>query len=163
MKECCKAELLQAADEIQAMHPGEVKNSVVWLRARADRNWSREPTVGELGLCDPPQLGPQDYAEEHRARKHMDCFTAPNNCWVGADWECPHNPLKDKHVVTYKAEQWGLQHPLACRPNLLSCQVHLAMHEQQGAVRGKVLIGEGRAIVTLEDDENDLRFEFLSS
>lgn len=29
------AALTEAADEIQALHPGEVKNSVVWLRARA--------------------------------------------------------------------------------------------------------------------------------
>lgn len=33
-----KAEALrEAADAIQALHPGEVKNSVIWLRDRADR------------------------------------------------------------------------------------------------------------------------------
>lgn len=33
-----KIEALQeAADDIQALHPGEVKNSVIWLRDRADR------------------------------------------------------------------------------------------------------------------------------
>lgn len=30
-----RAALAEAADDIQALHPGEVKNSVVWLRARA--------------------------------------------------------------------------------------------------------------------------------
>jgi hypothetical protein len=40
-----KAEALrEAADEIQAMHPGEVKNSVMFLRARADQH---APTTGE--------------------------------------------------------------------------------------------------------------------
>lgn len=27
------------------------------------RDWSREPTVGELGLCNPPQLTAEDYPE----------------------------------------------------------------------------------------------------
>ena len=30
-----------------------------------DRDWSREPTSGELGLCNPPQLGPDDYPENN--------------------------------------------------------------------------------------------------
>lgn len=31
------AALREAADDIQALHPGEVKNSVLWLRERAGR------------------------------------------------------------------------------------------------------------------------------
>lgn len=32
-----EAALREAADDIQALHPGEVKNSVIWLRDRAAR------------------------------------------------------------------------------------------------------------------------------
>lgn len=33
----------------------------------------------------------------------------------------------DEHVVEFSHDAYGLQHPVACRPALLSCPVHLAL------------------------------------
>lgn len=38
--------LREAADDIQALHPGEVKNSVIWLRDRA-ATLAEPATAGE--------------------------------------------------------------------------------------------------------------------
>lgn len=43
--------------------------------------------------------------DEGRTRSHMDCFTSPNNCWVGDDATCPMNPAnKSGRVLTCDAE-----------------------------------------------------------
>lgn len=36
-RDCAVQALREASDEIQALHPGEAKNSVIFLRERADR------------------------------------------------------------------------------------------------------------------------------
>lgn len=50
-------ELNAAADAIQALHPGEVKNSVVFLRARAARrNSGEDPTPTDLHNFEPEEV-----------------------------------------------------------------------------------------------------------
>jgi hypothetical protein len=33
-------------------------------------------------------------------------------------------PDNEKHILDLTEESWSLQHPLACRPDLLQCAVH---------------------------------------
>lgn len=39
-----------------------------------------------------------------RSRAHMDCFTSPNNCWVGDDMTCPMNPANKGRDQTLIAD-----------------------------------------------------------
>ena len=47
--EAAREALLKAADTIQALHPGEIKNSVIFLRQRADnialQDWLTDPSI----------------------------------------------------------------------------------------------------------------------
>lgn len=35
--------------------------------------------------------------------------------------------IDDPHILETTETDWGLQHPLSCRPNLLDCPFHAAM------------------------------------
>lgn len=64
----------------------------------------------------------------------------------------------EQHIVTFWGTQWGLQHPLACRPNLLDCEVHQAFLTHQHELTFPPAEVETRAVVTL--DNNVLNLEF---
>lgn len=51
-----------------------VKESPHESAALGPRDWSREPTVGELGIADPPQLTAEDYPEDHVCPYGCECL-----------------------------------------------------------------------------------------
>lgn len=44
-------------------------------------------------------------------------------------------PVDDRHILQVDATGWGIQHPLACRPNLLSCPVQLTAAPELAAAK----------------------------
>lgn len=66
--------LLAAADDIQALHPGEVKNSVIWLRERAalaPHTAATTPIDREAILAETLRLHDQQHGERHCDRKYV--------------------------------------------------------------------------------------------
>ena len=59
------------------------------------------------------------------------------------------------HVLEMTEDDWCLQHPLECRPNLLGCDVNVTLRETITTVRDQH--GFGRHAVTRT--EAGLRFE----
>lgn len=38
-------------------------------------------------------------------------------------------PMSEQHIVEFTETSYGLQHPQACRPNLLDCDYHLYLQD----------------------------------
>lgn len=63
----------------------------------------------------------------------------------------------DRHVLQISANGWAIQHPLACRPDLLSCPVHQAAGKarepmEQLSQRLNRQLGHGRYVCGVHDD-----------
>jgi len=54
---------------------------------------------------------------------------------------------EQRHIVDVTATQFGLQHPVECRPDLLACPVRIALNALDGPP-----MPVGRYVVTLDDD-----------
>lgn len=53
-----------------------------------------------------------------------------------------------RHVADFSMDSFGLQHPAACRPDLLSCPVNRAFN----ALESSPVDDYGRYVVALDDD-----------
>lgn len=53
-----------------------------------------------------------------------------------------------RHIIEIQEGEWGLQHPLECRPDILGCAVHKAVkaafdgHPPPDVGRFEVVLGE---------------------
>ncbi len=97
-------------------------------------------------------------------RELLDDLTSPIPCrfdhhghcqahgWFGEDPICPQVRirlvLEEEHVVEFRSTDFGLQHHIDCRPNLLACPVYKALQELDGPP-----LPPGRYPVWLVDDE----------
>lgn len=57
-----------------------------------------------------------------------------------------------RHVVEFRDSGWSMQHPLACRPNLLDCEIHsVVSHDMDKATGPPAPLG--RYYVRIEEGE----------
>lgn len=64
-----------------------------------------------------------------------------------------------QHVVEFRDDGWAIQHPDACRPNLLDCVIHDAVAHEMSAYSGPgspYLVG--RYVVTLDADSRQAKY-----
>lgn len=58
--------------------------------------------------------------------------------------------LDDRHIVEFTATDYGLQHPLACRPNLIDCE-----YNRRLASAGEPAMEPGRYVMTIDPDGDE--------
>lgn len=73
--------LIRNGEVVATAGPGSQGLSPDWVPVeQVTRNWSHEPDARELGLCEPTQLGPEDYPEDHACPYGCECPAPDPSC-----------------------------------------------------------------------------------
>lgn len=112
------------------MEPRSYDEFIELLREAARYGREREASTVQLDFG-----GPTLYLTPDELEEMADGFTAMRG-------------IADRHVVELTLTNYGLQHPLRCRPDLIGCHVNRYLAALDGPERPP-----GRYVITLTPDE----------